>query len=221
MAHKKGGGSSRNGRDSNAQRLGVKRYGGELVIPGNIIVRQRGTHFHPGLNVGIGKDHTIFATAIGKVTFELMRGREGQKRISVIPIDASEIAAAPIQAEPAAKPKSTPVKAAERATEAVAEAPAKPAKSKAAAAGRDKLTTIEGIGPKVQAALYNAGITTFAQLAELSGEDLTRIVKVEGGVRIVGDAGTWPKQAKYIVDGDMDGLSAYQDRLVGGREPSE
>jgi large subunit ribosomal protein L27 len=83
MAHKKGGGSSRNGRDSNSQRLGVKAYGGEYVIPGNIIVRQRGTHFHPGENVGIGKDHTIFAVVEGTVVFERMRGREGQKRISV------------------------------------------------------------------------------------------------------------------------------------------
>lgn len=85
MAHKKGGGSSRNGRDSNAQRLGVKRFGGEYVIPGNIIVRQRGTKFHPGVNVGIGKDHTIFATAEGYVVFEKARGRDGQKQISVYP----------------------------------------------------------------------------------------------------------------------------------------
>jgi large subunit ribosomal protein L27 len=85
MAHKKGGGSSRNGRDSNAQRLGVKCFGGELVIPGNIIVRQRGTQFHPGLNVGIGKDHTIYATIEGYVTFERMRGRDGQQQISVYP----------------------------------------------------------------------------------------------------------------------------------------
>jgi large subunit ribosomal protein L27 len=85
MAHKKGGGSSRNGRDSNSQRLGVKCFGGELVIPGNIIVRQRGTKFHPGTNVGMGKDHTIFATAEGYVVFERMRGRDGQKQISVYP----------------------------------------------------------------------------------------------------------------------------------------
>ena len=85
MAHKKGGGSSRNGRDSNSQRLGIKCFGGELVIPGNIIVRQRGTKFHPGVNVGIGKDHTIFATAEGYVVFERMRGRDGQKQISVYP----------------------------------------------------------------------------------------------------------------------------------------
>lgn len=85
MAHKKGGGSSRNGRDSNAQRLGVKRFGGEYVIPGNILVRQRGTKFHPGKNVGMGKDYTIFATIEGYVVFERIRGREDRKQISVYP----------------------------------------------------------------------------------------------------------------------------------------
>jgi large subunit ribosomal protein L27 len=83
MAHKKGGGSSRNGRDSNSQRLGVKKFGGEHVIPGNIIVRQRGTRFHAGNGVGLGKDHTIFATVEGFVVFEPMRGRGKQKQISV------------------------------------------------------------------------------------------------------------------------------------------
>jgi large subunit ribosomal protein L27 len=83
MAHKKGGGSTRNGRDSNAQRLGVKAFGGEFVIPGCIIVRQRGTKFHTGEGVGIGKDHTIFATVPGYVYFERMRGRGEQKQISV------------------------------------------------------------------------------------------------------------------------------------------
>lgn len=73
MAHKKAGGSSRNGRDSEGRRLGVKKFGGEHVIPGNIIVRQRGTKFHPGANVGIGKDHTIFATVEGKVAFRKTR----------------------------------------------------------------------------------------------------------------------------------------------------
>ena len=86
MAHKKGGGSSRNGRDSNAQRLGVKTYGGEHVVPGTIIVRQHGTHFRPGANVGLGRDYTIFATAEGVVTFERIRGRDGQKQISVYPV---------------------------------------------------------------------------------------------------------------------------------------
>ncbi|MCA9938581.1 MAG: 50S ribosomal protein L27 [Anaerolineales bacterium] len=84
MAHKKGGGSTRNGRDSNSKRLGIKRYGGEMVIPGNIIVRQKGTRFHPGTNVGLGRDYTIFAVAEGRVTFETKHGR---KYISVYPTE--------------------------------------------------------------------------------------------------------------------------------------
>lgn len=80
MAHKKGQGSSRNGRDSNAKRLGVKKYGGEVVKPGSIIVRQRGTQFHPGVGVGIGNDHTIFAVIDGVVKFE---GPKDKRRISV------------------------------------------------------------------------------------------------------------------------------------------
>lgn len=83
MAHKKGVGSTRNGRDSNPQYLGVKKYGGERVIAGNIIVRQRGTKFHPGHNVGRGKDDTLFATADGIVKFE-RRGRD-RKQVSVYP----------------------------------------------------------------------------------------------------------------------------------------
>ena len=85
MAHKKGGGSSRNGRDSESKRLGVKKFGGEVVISGNIIVRQRGTKIKPGRNVGLGRDHTIFATTAGTVLFETIRG--GRKRVSVLPIE--------------------------------------------------------------------------------------------------------------------------------------
>ncbi|MBN43756.1 MAG: 50S ribosomal protein L27 [Alphaproteobacteria bacterium] len=84
MAHKKAGGSSRNGRDSAGRRLGVKKYGGEAVIPGNIIIRQRGTKFHPGDNVGIGKDHTIFAMSEGKVEFSRKTG--GRTYVSVVPL---------------------------------------------------------------------------------------------------------------------------------------
>ena len=81
MAHKKGASSTRNGRDSNAQRLGVKRFGGQKVLAGEIIVRQRGTHFHPGVNVGRGGDDTLFATAPGAVEFDTKRGR---KTVSVV-----------------------------------------------------------------------------------------------------------------------------------------
>ena len=83
MAHKKAGGSSRNGRDSAGRRLGVKKFGGEIVVPGNILVRQRGTEFHPGHNVGMGRDHTIFATTGGQVSFH--RGRGGRVFVSVLP----------------------------------------------------------------------------------------------------------------------------------------
>ena len=75
MAHKKAGGSTRNGRDSQSKRLGLKKFGGEKVIAGNILVRQRGTNFHPGMNVGIGSDHTLFATTDGKVEFKPKGGR--------------------------------------------------------------------------------------------------------------------------------------------------
>ena len=82
MAHKKAGGSSRNGRDSAGQRLGVKKFGSEAVIAGNIIVRQRGTKWHPGVNVGMGKDHTLFAKADGRVRFIT---REGRAFVNVVP----------------------------------------------------------------------------------------------------------------------------------------
>lgn len=85
MAHKKAGGSSRNGRDSHSKRLGVKRFGGELIKAGNIIVRQRGTQFHPGDNVGMGKDHTLFAKIEGKVLFST-KGELNRKTVSILPI---------------------------------------------------------------------------------------------------------------------------------------
>jgi large subunit ribosomal protein L27 len=85
MAHKKGGGSSKNGRDSNAQRLGVKHFGGEFVRAGSILIRQRGTRVHPGEMVGRGKDDTLFAKADGTVHFHTRRGK---KRVSILPVEA-------------------------------------------------------------------------------------------------------------------------------------
>lgn len=87
MAHKKAGGSSRNGRDSHSKRLGVKKFGGEAVIPGNIIIRQRGTQWHPGTNVGMGTDHTLFATVEGKVQFTTKRNN--RTYVSVVPMAAA------------------------------------------------------------------------------------------------------------------------------------
>ena len=83
MAHKKAAGSSRNGRDSESKRLGIKKYGGEQVLAGNILVRQRGTAFHPGANVGLGRDHTLFATSDGVVRYE-RKGPENRRFVSVI-----------------------------------------------------------------------------------------------------------------------------------------
>ena len=88
MAHKKGGGSSRNGRDSESKRLGVKKYGGEFVLSGNILVRQRGTKIYPGRNVGMGKDHTLFATTSGTVVYEDKRG--GKKSVRIEPAVAGD-----------------------------------------------------------------------------------------------------------------------------------
>lgn len=83
MAHKKAGGSTKNGRDSNSKRLGVKRFGGQEVLAGNILIRQRGTKVHPGINVGIGKDHTLFAKADGVVKFET-KGPKNRKTVSIV-----------------------------------------------------------------------------------------------------------------------------------------
>jgi large subunit ribosomal protein L27 len=93
MAHKKGGGSVRNGRDSNSQRLGVKRYAGQIVLSGNILVRQRGTHIKPGLNVGIGTDDTLFATMPGVVLYETLPN--GRKIVSVQPVPVAAVEAVP------------------------------------------------------------------------------------------------------------------------------
>jgi large subunit ribosomal protein L27 len=97
MAHKKAGGSSRNGRDSAGRRLGVKKFGGESVIPGNIIVRQRGTEFHPGANVGIGKDHTLFALVEGQVKFR--KSMLGRTFVSVQGAPVTEAESVPAAAE--------------------------------------------------------------------------------------------------------------------------
>jgi large subunit ribosomal protein L27 len=108
MAHKKGAGSSRNGRDSNGQRRGVKRFGGQVVRAGNILVRQVGTRFHPGINVLVGSDFTLFATVDGVVSFKTSRGRQ---MVSVTPAPASA-ATPPTSVKPAPPKPATPAKAA-------------------------------------------------------------------------------------------------------------
>jgi len=125
MAHKKGAGSSRNGRESHSKRLGIKIFGGQPAIAGNIIVRQRGTQHNPGQNVGIGKDHTLFALADGLVVFK--KKADNRSYVSVLPVEAAPVVEAP-KAKPAAKAEKKAVEA------PVAEAPKAEAKKEAAPA---------------------------------------------------------------------------------------
>ena len=144
MAHKKGAGSSRNGRESHSKRLGIKIFGGQPAIAGNIIVRQRGTKHNPGLNVGIGRDHTLFALVAGEVVFK--KKADNRSYVSVLPFTA------PVAEDAAPAPKAKAAKApvAEKAPEVVAEAPAAATeeveaapKAKKAAAPKKKATDSE------------------------------------------------------------------------------
>ena len=130
MAHKKGAGSSRNGRESHSKRLGIKIFGGQPAIAGNIIVRQRGTKHNPGLNVGIGRDHTLFALAAGEVVFK--KKADNRSYVSVIPFETAPVAE-DIAPAPKAKAAAKPAPVAEVAPEVVAEtaAPAEEAAPKA------------------------------------------------------------------------------------------
>ncbi|MDP9076723.1 MAG: 50S ribosomal protein L27 [Bacteroidota bacterium] len=148
MAHKKGAGSSRNGRESHSKRLGIKIFGGQPAIAGNIIVRQRGTKHNPGLNVGIGRDHTLFALAEGIVTFK--KKADNRSYVSVLPLEAAPVAevAAPalkVKAEKKVVEAKAPVAEAAPAVEEapVAEAPVAEAKPKKAAAPKKKAADSE------------------------------------------------------------------------------
>ncbi|MBX2814750.1 MAG: 50S ribosomal protein L27 [Saprospiraceae bacterium] len=255
MAHKKGVGSSDNGRDSISKRLGVKVYGGQKVKAGNIIVRQRGTRFHPGDYVGMGKDHTIYALYDGVVAFR--KGRKDRTMISVEPFEeiVETLAAPSTRSMPvekvervvraAAKPEApkqedkqeeTPAveEAVEAAVEAKEEAPvveeapvaeetpeaepvakAKPAKK---APKEDDLKIIEGVGPKLESILKEAGITDLKVMSESNEEALRTILEAAGNRYKMFNPSTWPQQAKLAFEGKMDELQAYQDRLDGGVE---
>ncbi len=141
MAHKKGAGSSRNGRESHSKRLGIKIFGGQPAIAGNIIVRQRGTKHNPGLNVGIGKDHTLFALKAGNVVFK--KKADNRSYVSVIPFEVAPVAedAAPapaVKAEPKAKEVEAPI-----AVEEVAEEAPKAKKAAAPKAKKEAATDAE------------------------------------------------------------------------------
>lgn len=219
MAHKKGVGSSDNGRDSKSKRLGVKLFGGQHAIPGNIIIRQRGTRFHPGAGVGIGRDHTLFALAEGVVTFT--KRKLGRTFVSVMPpfVEVKETVA-PVKKTTSKTdaPKETPVvEAAVEIEDQVATA-VKPAKKSEKAAQGDNLKLVEGIGPKIEGLLHEAGIITFEDLANSPVEKVQAVLDEAGPRYKTHNPGTWAKQARLAAEGKWDELLALQDQLKGGVE---
>jgi large subunit ribosomal protein L27 len=199
MAHKKGAGSTNNGRESHSKRLGVKIFGGQACISGNIIVRQRGTRHNPGVNVGMGKDHTLFALVDGTVVFK--KKKDDRSYVSVLP---------------AGQTTGNATKSATKTAPAVKSAPVAKA-AKASASIIDDLRIIEGIGPKIAEIFNVAGINTFAELAATSVDKLKEILASAGSRYSMHDPSTWPKQAELAAAGKMDELKKWQDELNGGK----
>ncbi|MFM8450695.1 MAG: 50S ribosomal protein L27 [Haliscomenobacter sp.] len=206
MAHKKGVGSSDNGRDSKSKRLGVKLFGGQVAQAGNIIVRQRGTKFHPGENVYMGRDFTLHAQIEGRVAFR--KRKDNRTYVSILP---AQVVAPAAKAAPAAAP--APAKAA---------APTAKAGTHTLPSGKkvkdNDLKFIEGVGPKIEELLHAAGISTWAQLAAASAESIKAILEAAGSKFAMHDPTTWPKQAQLAADGQWAELEAYMDQLKGGKE---
>ena len=223
MAHKKGEGSTQNGRDSNAKRLGVKMFGGQTVSAGNILVRQRGTRFHAGENVYIGKDYTLHASVAGTVVFR--RQRLNRTFVSIQPFEVAT--AAPkmeaVQAKPVAQAAPVIEEVAVPAVEVVA-APAAKAVSITLPSGKkikqDDLKVIEGIGPKIEELLHGAGVKTWSDLASAAIETVQAVLYEAGPRYRMHDPATWARQAALAATGDWETLEAYQDQLQGGRDVS-
>lgn len=203
MAHKKGVGSTDNGRDSNSKRLGVKLFGGQVARAGNIIIRQRGTKFHPGLNVGMGKDHTLFALIDGEVSFR--KRRLNRTFVNIIPTGETPASTPKKKSAPAAKAAPSP-----------AAAPAAPVEQ-ATSGKADDLKKIEGIGPKIAEHLTNAGISSYADLAATDAAKIKEILAEAGPRYAAHDPTTWPQQAKMAANGEWDALNKWQDELDGGK----
>lgn len=253
MAHKKGVSSSDNGRDSHSKRLGVKLFGGQVAKAGNILVRQRGTRFHAGNNVYMGKDFTLHAAVEGTVVFN--KRRMNRTFISILPLEEVMETIAPVtevvKKAPAAKqPKvveavEAPVIEETIQAPVVEEATAAPAPKKKEAkapeakavesepkAGKsekitlpsgkkvtqDDLKLVEGIGPKIEGLLQDAGIHTWSDLAEADLAKIQGILDEAGPRYRVHDPATWAKQASLAAAGKWEELEAYQSHLQGGKE---
>ena len=201
MAHKKGAGSSKNGRESESKLLGVKIFGGQAAIAGNIIIRQRVTKHHPGDNVGIGRYHTLYALTDGLVQFT--KKANNRSFVSIVPFEENVVLEA--KAKPAAKKEVDPV----------AEKPAARKADKAKKA--DDLTKIEGVGPKLASVLADGGLNSYAAVAAASVEDIQKILDEAEGNYARFSPETWPQQAQLAADGKWDELKALQDELDGGK----
>ncbi len=192
MAHKKGVGSSKNGRESESKRLGVKIYGGQFAKAGNILVRQRGTKHYPGENVGIGKDHTLFALIDGTVVFR--KKRKNRSYVSVDPIVDVDVAVAEAPVEEAAPVVGKAEKEeAPKAVEATGDQ-----KPEADGAKGDDLKKLEGVGPKLAEILSEGGFATYASIANASVEDIHKILEAAGSRYASKDPAPWIEQAKGL-----------------------
>ncbi len=215
MAHKKGAGSTDNGRDSKAKYLGVKMYGGQYANAGNILVRQRGTEFHPGKNVYASRDFTLHASVAGVVQFS--RTRENRRVVSIMPVSPKAIGNEEVALPKAeAKVEVAAVKTVAPAVTPVVEAPVASAETKATV--KDDFQKIEGIGPKIKSIFHEAGILTFAQLAETSAEKMRELLDAAGSQFASHDPSTWAQQAEMAAAGKWDELKTWQDALNGGKE---
>jgi len=222
MAHKKGVGSSDNGRDSNSKRLGVKLFGGQEATAGNIIVRQRGTKFHPGTYVGMGKDHTLYALVDG--TIEFRKRRLKRVFVNIIPTNpVKEKVSKPkkAKAEPVAEApaKEAPVKEAPAKKAAVkekaplAKAPVNPELNKASllegigSATEDQkedLKKISGVGPKLEGTLNSLGIYTFAQVSKMTDKEYELVDSLMDSFQGRAKRDDWAGQAKQLMSGNTE-----------------
>jgi large subunit ribosomal protein L27 len=227
MAHKKAASSTDNGRDSISKRLGVKLFGGQVARAGNIIVRQRGTKFHPGLNTYLGKDYTVHAKVDGIVSFQ--KKKYNRTFINITPLEEVQETVADVPAsKPAAK---APVALADTTPEAPAvvetAAPADevaPAVAETAAPApkaktpkQDDLKIIEGVGPKIESLLQEGGLDTWAKVAAATPEQIKAILEAAGPRYNIHNPTTWPKQAEMADQGKFDELKVWQDELDGGK----
>ena len=189
MAHKKGVGSSKNGRESESKRLGVKIYGGQFAKAGNILIRQRGTKHHPGENVGMGKDHTLFALIDGTVVFK--KKRNNRSFVTIAPIVDVDVAVAEAPVKKAPKVEAAPV------VEEVAVETPKAAAPKAAAKG-DNLTKLTGVGPKLAEILNEAGLNSYADVAGTPVDKFKEILEAAGSRYASKDPAPWIEEAKGL-----------------------